>query len=56
MLDRKMFQKIMMKTGRQEREENVKFLKSVDILKNLPDDIMNKIADLLKRVNIRKSI
>lgn len=48
-LDRKIFQKIMMKTGSQEREQNIKFLSSVKVLKGVSEDILHKIADLLKR-------
>lgn len=48
-LDRRIFQKIMMKTGSQEREQNVKFLKSVKALKDCSDDVLHKLGDLLKR-------
>jgi cGMP-dependent protein kinase 1 len=48
-LERKVFQKIMMSCGRREREENVKFLSSVSVLKDLPLVVLNKISDLLKR-------
>ena len=49
MLERKVFQKIMMSSGRREREENIKFLSSVSVLKDLPLEVLNKISDLLKR-------
>lgn len=49
-LERKTFRKIMMKTGNQEREQNIKFLSSVPILKGLSIDVLQKIGDLLKRV------
>ncbi|XP_055599697.1 cGMP-dependent protein kinase 1 [Uranotaenia lowii] len=49
MLERKVFQKIMMKSGRKEREENVKFLSTVSILKDLEIEKLYKISDLLKR-------
>lgn len=49
MLERKVFQKIMMKSGRKEREENVKFLSTVSILKDLQTEKLHKISDLLKR-------
>lgn len=39
----------MMSTGRREREENIKFLSSVSVLKDLPLEVLNKISDLLKR-------
>lgn len=48
-LDRKVFQKIMMKTGSQEREQNIKFLSSVKVLSGVPVDVLTKISDLLKR-------
>ncbi|XP_055548117.1 cGMP-dependent protein kinase 1 [Wyeomyia smithii] len=49
MLERRVFQKIMMKSGRKEREENVKFLSTVSILKDLEIEKLHKISDLLKR-------
>lgn len=51
-LERKIFQKIMMQTGSQEREQNITFLSSVTILKDLSFDVLHKISDLLKRVCI----
>jgi cGMP-dependent protein kinase 1 len=39
----------MMSCGRREREENIKFLSSVSMLKDLPLVVLNKISDLLKR-------
>lgn len=48
-LDRKIFQKIMMKTGSQEREQNIKFLSSVRVLQGVSDSVLHKIGDLLKR-------
>ena len=39
----------MMSCERREREENIKFLSSVSVLKKLPLDVLNKISDLLKR-------
>ncbi|GFS22383.1 cGMP-dependent protein kinase [Elysia marginata] len=47
-LDRRVFQTIMMKTGLQKREENMTFLKSVPLLKNLPSEKLAKIADVLE--------
>ena len=38
-----------MSCGRREREENIKFLSSVSVLKDLPLVVLNKISDLLKR-------
>lgn len=48
-LERRIFQKIMMKTGSQEREQNINFLSSVKVLKGLPVDALHRIGDLLKR-------
>lgn len=48
-LDRKIFQKIMMKTGSQEREQNIKFLSSVRVLQGVSEEVLHKIGDLLKR-------
>lgn len=39
-----------MNTVNQEREQNIKFLKSVSILNDLSMDVLHKIVDLLKRV------
>ncbi|XP_070500721.1 cGMP-dependent protein kinase, isozyme 1 isoform X2 [Chironomus tepperi] len=47
-LDRRAFQQIMMRTGLQRIEENVKFLRSVSLLKNLSEDVLCKIADVLE--------
>ncbi|XP_059170434.1 cGMP-dependent protein kinase 1-like isoform X2 [Physella acuta] len=47
-LDRRVFQAIMMKTGLQKREENIAFLKSVPLLKHLPSEKLAKIADVLE--------
>ncbi|XP_058056939.1 cGMP-dependent protein kinase 1 [Anopheles bellator] len=49
LLERKVFQKIMMKSGRKEREENVRFLSTVSVLKDLENEKLHKISDLLKR-------
>ncbi|KAL3877805.1 hypothetical protein ACJMK2_035452 [Sinanodonta woodiana] len=46
-LDRRVFQTIMMKTGLQRQEENMKFLKSVPLLKSLPSEKLSKLADVL---------
>ncbi|CRK93803.1 CLUMA_CG007330, isoform A [Clunio marinus] len=47
-LDRRAFQQIMMRTGLQRIEENVKFLKSIPLLQNLDDNELCKIADVLE--------
>lgn len=53
-MDRRAFQQIMMRTGLQRIEENVKFLRSVPLLQNLDDNILCKIADALELVKKRE--
>jgi cGMP-dependent protein kinase len=55
-LDRRAFQQIMLRTGLQRIEENVQFLKSVSLLQNLNNDVLNKIADVLEVVSIQKIV
>ncbi|XP_069125517.1 cGMP-dependent protein kinase 1-like [Argopecten irradians] len=50
-LDRRVFQAIMMKTGMQRQEENIRFLRSVPLLKKLPTEKLAKIADVLEVVS-----
>ncbi|XP_037040050.1 cGMP-dependent protein kinase, isozyme 1 isoform X2 [Bradysia coprophila] len=47
-LDRRVFQQIMMRTGMQKIEENVNFLRSVPLLKHLSNNLLAKIADVLE--------
>ncbi|GFX00397.1 cGMP-dependent protein kinase, isozyme 1 [Trichonephila clavipes] len=47
-LDRRAFQTIMMVTGIQRQEENINFLKSVPLLKNLNKELLSKMADVLE--------
>ncbi|KAG8236997.1 hypothetical protein J437_LFUL016516 [Ladona fulva] len=47
-LDRRVFQRMMMRTGLQRMEDNVQFLRSVPLLQNLAEDILAKIADALE--------
>lgn len=49
-LDRRVFQQIMMRTGMQKIEENVNFLRSVPLLKHLSNNLLAKIADVLEVV------
>lgn len=51
-LERRTFQRIMMRTERLELEQNIKFLKSVSVLQNLSDEYLSKVADLLRRVSL----
>ena len=48
-LERKVFRRIMVQSGRKIREENVKFLSSVSVLKDLSEEVLLKISDLLKK-------
>lgn len=47
-LDRRVFQQIMMRTGLEKIEENINFLRSVPLLKHLGVDSLAKIADVLE--------
>ncbi|CAH0720765.1 unnamed protein product, partial [Brenthis ino] len=48
-LERRVFQKIMVRSGRQEQEDNVRFLSSVPLLQGIHPIELAKIADFLKR-------
>ena len=50
-LDRRVFQHVMKKTGMQRIDDNVNFLRSVPLLENLSSDHMSKIADMLEVVS-----
>ncbi|XP_044737413.1 cGMP-dependent protein kinase, isozyme 1-like [Chrysoperla carnea] len=47
-LDRRVFQQIMMRTGLQRLQDNINFLRSVPLLRNLSNDVLAKIADVLE--------
>lgn len=47
-LDRNMFQTIMMKTGLERQKDLIRFLKSVNIFENLPERKMLKIVELIE--------
>ncbi|KAB0792156.1 hypothetical protein PPYR_14115 [Photinus pyralis] len=47
-LDRKVFQQIMVRTGLQRLQDNINFLRSVPLLANLSNDVLAKIADVLE--------
>ncbi|XP_059616842.1 cGMP-dependent protein kinase 1 isoform X2 [Phlebotomus argentipes] len=49
MLDRQVFQKIMIETGRKEQDDNMRFLSSVSIFRDTSKPILHKISDLLRR-------
>ncbi|CAK1552103.1 unnamed protein product [Leptosia nina] len=48
-LERRVFQKIMVRSGRQEQEDNMRFLSSVPLLQGIHPIELAKIADFLKR-------
>ncbi|KAJ2952804.1 hypothetical protein O0L34_g7163 [Tuta absoluta] len=48
-LERRVFQKIMVRSGRQEQEDNVRFLSSVPLLLGIHPIELAKISDFLKR-------
>lgn len=50
MLDRKVFQQIMVRTGLQRLQDNINFLRSVPLLQNLSNEVLAKIADVLEVV------
>lgn len=50
-LDRKVFQQIMVRTGLQRLQDNINFLRSVPLLQNLNGDVLAKIADVLEVVS-----
>ncbi|XP_068629325.1 cGMP-dependent protein kinase, isozyme 1-like [Battus philenor] len=49
MLERRVFQKIMVRSGRQEQEDNIRFLASVPLLREIHPIELAKISDFLKR-------
>lgn len=51
-LERRVFQKIMVRSGRQEQEDNIRFLKSVPLLQGIDEIELAHISDFLKRVSI----
>ena len=51
-LDRRVFQQVMKKTGMQRIDDNLKFLRSVPLLERLSTDHMAKIADVLEVVSL----
>lgn len=51
MLERRVFQKIMVRSGRQEQEDNIRFLSSVPLLQGIHAIELAKIAEFLKRVS-----
>lgn len=54
-LDRRVFQQIMMQSGIQRLEENLRFLKSVPLLKDLNETTLQKMAGVLEMVKTKSS-
>ncbi|GBP87259.1 cGMP-dependent protein kinase, isozyme 1 [Eumeta japonica] len=50
MLERRVFQKIMVRSGRQEQEDNIRFLSSVPLLRDIHPIELSKISEFLKRL------
>lgn len=50
MLERRVFQKIMVTSGRQEHEDNMRFLSSVPLLKGIDPMVLGELSEFLKRV------
>ncbi|CAH0701862.1 unnamed protein product [Spodoptera exigua] len=49
MLERRVFQKIMVRSGRQEQEDNIRFLSSVPLLQGIHPLELGKMSEFLKR-------
>ncbi|KAF9802374.1 hypothetical protein SFRURICE_009056 [Spodoptera frugiperda] len=49
MLERRVFQKIMVRSGRQEQEDNLRFLSSVPLLQGIHPIELGKISEFLRR-------
>ncbi|XP_074647310.1 cGMP-dependent protein kinase 1-like [Tubulanus polymorphus] len=52
-IDRQCFQTIMMKTGLMKHTEHMDFLRSVPILKVLPEEKLSKLADIIEETNYK---
>ncbi|XP_072944022.1 cGMP-dependent protein kinase 1-like [Epargyreus clarus] len=48
-LERRVFQKIMVRSGRQEQEDNIRFLSSVSLLQGIHEIELAQISEFLKR-------
>ncbi|XP_022819794.1 cGMP-dependent protein kinase, isozyme 1-like [Spodoptera litura] len=48
-LERRVFQKIMVRSGRQEQEDNIRFLSSVPLLQGIHPLVLGKMSEFLKR-------
>ncbi|XP_053625717.1 cGMP-dependent protein kinase, isozyme 1-like [Plodia interpunctella] len=48
-LERRIFQKIMVRSGRQEQDDNIRFLASVPLLEGIHKSALAKISECLKR-------
>ena len=50
-LERAVFQHIVAKSGIQKQEDKIKFLRSVPLLSNLPEEIIARLSSALKLVS-----
>lgn len=55
-LERRVFQKIMVRSERQEQEDNIRFLSSVPLLQEIHHIELAQISDFLKRVSFKENI
>ena len=53
-IDREVFHKIMVKTGVQQRQDQLQFLKVVPLLSKLPEDILLRLSDAFELVSFPK--
>merc|ERR1719262_463815 len=54
MLDRSVFQQVMMQTGMKKIEEKLHFLKSVPLFSKMSDDILLRLSDALEVTGYQK--
>lgn len=55
-LERRVFQKIMVRSERQEQEDNIRFLSSVPLLQEIHPIELAQISDFLKRVSFKENV
>lgn len=51
-LERRVFQQIMISNGRQEQEDNLRFLASIPLMEGVQSIVLEKISEFLKRVSM----
>ena len=54
MLDRTVFQQVMMQSGMNKIEEKLNFLKSVPLFSKMSKDILLRLSDALEMVSFQK--